>query len=42
MNGRIGIVGGAGRRGDNNYYRRISLVIINVGRKCFGGRCLFG
>ncbi len=25
MNGRTGIAGGAGRRGDNNHHRRISL-----------------
>lgn len=42
VNGRTGIAGGAGRRGDNNHHRRISLVITNVGRKCSGGRCLPG
>ena len=42
VNGRTGIAGGSGRRGDNNHHRRISLVIINVGRKCPGGRCLPG
>ena len=40
--GRTGIAGGAGRGGDNNHHRRISLVITNVGRKCPGGRCLPG
>ncbi|WP_371682320.1 hypothetical protein [Escherichia coli] len=42
LGGRTGIAGGAGRRGDNNHHRRISLVITNVGRKCSGGRCLPG
>lgn len=31
MNGRTGIAGGAGRRGDNNHHRRISLVITMLG-----------